>query len=244
MDLRCILCPDHSSLHPRPLDAPSDLLGCNSWKEVLLLVPRTRLAGFCHILHHYQHHHWCLFQIWRRVPCQCCQLDGRLLGPVAGYCWIGHACTGFNVSTVINVRGCSAYLYDSFAYCIKVYLHNMWSDDKTETQSSAGLPSYTTSVRARPARVVYRRVRKVLWLQWRGITIVVFILVDVIFFSIVFVWLNSTTTRALEDIESIRPFLFCLVSNPTDPEPCFAIGQDLAVDQKTVIAVLLMLSVS
>lgn len=132
----------------------------------------------------------------------------------------------------------------TFVYCIKVYLQNMFSDDHTETQSSAGLPSYTTSVRTRSARAVYRRVRKVLWLQWRGITVVVFILVDVIFFSIVFIWLNSLTTHARENVNELMPFLFCLVKSPTDPSPCYKIGQELAVNESTVIAVLMMLSVA
>ncbi|KAJ4372181.1 hypothetical protein N0V83_003954 [Neocucurbitaria cava] len=132
----------------------------------------------------------------------------------------------------------------TFAYCIKVYLQNMFSDEKTETQSSAGLPSYTTSVRARSARAVYRRVRKVLWLQWRGITVVVFILVDVIFFSVVFIWLNSLTTHAADNVEELMPFLICLIKNPTSPEPCLPLGQALAVDESTVIAILMMLSIA
>ncbi|KAH8732824.1 hypothetical protein GQ44DRAFT_6304 [Phaeosphaeriaceae sp. PMI808] len=132
----------------------------------------------------------------------------------------------------------------TFGYCIKVYLQNMFSDDRTETQSSAGLPSYTTSVRTRSARVVYRRVRKVLWLQWRGITIVVFILVDVIFFSVVFIWLNALTKHAKNNVEELRPFLFCLIGTPTKPEPCFALGQDIAVNESTVIAILMMLSIA
>ena len=131
-----------------------------------------------------------------------------------------------------------------FAYCIKVYIQNMFSDDKTETQSSAGLPSYTTSVRTRSARAVYRRVRKVLWLQWRGITIVVFILVDVIFFSVVFIWLNSLTSHAKDNVEELMPYLLCLMKSPTNPEPCFPLGQDLAVNESTVIAVLMMLSIA
>ncbi|KAF2750648.1 hypothetical protein M011DRAFT_396426 [Sporormia fimetaria CBS 119925] len=130
----------------------------------------------------------------------------------------------------------------TFAYCIKVYIKNMWSDDKTETQSSAGLPSYTNSVRTRSARAVYRRVRKVLWLQWRGITIVVFILVDVIFFSVVFVYLNATETHAIEDLDTVMPFLMCLVANPKDPSDCHKKGQDIVVSFDTVIAVLMMLS--
>jgi hypothetical protein len=120
----------------------------------------------------------------------------------------------------------------------------MFSDEKTETQSSAGLPSYTTSMRTRSARAVYRRVRKVLWLQWRGITVVVFILVDVIFFSVVFIWLNSLTTHARDNVEELMPFLLCLMKNPTNPEPCFPLGQELAVNESTVIAVLMMLSIA
>jgi hypothetical protein len=136
------------------------------------------------------------------------------------------------------------YLLFRFGYCIKVYLQNMFSDDKTETQSSAGLPSYTTSMRTRSARAVYRRVRKVLWLQWRGITIVVFILVDVIFFSVVFIWLNSLTSHAKDNVEELMPFLLCLMKSPTAPEPCFSLGQELAVNESTVIAVLMMLSIA
>jgi len=128
-------------------------------------------------------------------------------------------------------------------YCIKVYLQSMWSDDRTETQSSAGLPSYTTSVKTRSPRAIYRRVRKVVWLQWRGITIVVFILVDVIFFSVVFIWLNSVSTHAVDDIEKAMPFLLCLITNPTGHEKCAALGQMLFVNQSTVIAILIMLSV-
>lgn len=120
----------------------------------------------------------------------------------------------------------------------------MFSDESTETQSSAGLPSYTTSVRTRSARAVYRRVRKVVWLQWRGITIVVFILVDVIFFSVVFIWLNSLTSHARDNIQELMPFLLCLMKSPTDPKPCLALGQQLAVNESTVIAILMMLSIA
>ena len=132
----------------------------------------------------------------------------------------------------------------TFAYCIKVYLQSMWNDDKTETQSSMGLPSYTTSVKTRSPRAIYRRVRKVLYLQWRGITIVVFILVDVIFFSVVFIWLNSISTHAADDIELAMPFLFCLVSNPVNHDKCTPLAERLFVNKSTVIAVLIMLSLA
>lgn len=132
----------------------------------------------------------------------------------------------------------------TFAYCIKVYLQSMWNDDKTETQSSMGLPSYTTSVKTRSPRAIYRRVRKVLYLQWRGITIVVFILVDVIFFSVVFIWLNSISAHAADDLELALPFLICLVSNPVNHDQCTPLAEKLFVNKHTVIAVLIMLSLA
>lgn len=132
----------------------------------------------------------------------------------------------------------------TFVYCIKVYLQNMWSDDQTETQSSAGLPSYTTSVRTRSARAVYRRVRKVLWLQWRGIAIVIFILVDVVFFSVVFIYINSAETHATDDIDRMMPFVLCLVQNVQDRSPCFGLGQEMFLNESTVMAVLIMLSLA
>ncbi|KAF2442531.1 hypothetical protein P171DRAFT_69069 [Karstenula rhodostoma CBS 690.94] len=132
----------------------------------------------------------------------------------------------------------------TFAYCIKVYLQSMWTDDKTETQSSMGLPSYTNSVKTRSPRAIYRRVRKVVYLQWRGITIVVFILVDVVFFSIVFIWLNSITTHATDDLQLAMPFLVCLISNPVDHEVCSPLAEALFVNKSTVIAILIMLSLA
>jgi hypothetical protein len=74
--------------------------------------------------------------------------------------------------------------FGTFGYCIKVYLASL-SDDSTTTNSS-GLPSYTNSVRTMSPRQAYRRVRRVLELQWRGITIVLVIIADVIFFAVVF----------------------------------------------------------
>jgi hypothetical protein len=132
----------------------------------------------------------------------------------------------------------------TFAYCIKVYLQSMWNDDKTETQSSMGLPSYTNSVKTRSPRAIYRRVRKVVYLQWRGITIVVFILVDVVFFSIVFIWLNSITAHATDDLELAMPFLLCLIQNPTAHEQCSSLAEALFVNKSTVIAILIMLSLA
>jgi len=146
---------------------------------------------------------------------------------------------------LLAIAGGAVFLQGgTFVYCIKVYLHNMFSHKGDETQSSAGLPSYTDSVQTRSARAVYRRVRKVLWLQWRSIAIVLFILVDVIFFSISFIWLNAITLHAIKDTKDLRPYVLCLLRNPTDPAPCYALGQTMSISESTVIAILMMLSVS
>jgi hypothetical protein len=73
---------------------------------------------------------------------------------------------------------------------------------------------------------------------------VVFILVDVIFFSVVFVYLNSATLHAVDNIQKAKPFISCLVANPTSHEKCTSFGEALFVDLHTVAAVLIMLSVS
>jgi hypothetical protein len=75
-------------------------------------------------------------------------------------------------------------------------------------------------------------------------TIVVCILVDVIFFSVVFIWLNNITSNAINNLKELEPFLFCLMGSPHNPESCFPKGQALAVDQSTVTAILMMLSIA
>jgi hypothetical protein len=87
----------------------------------------------------------------------------------------------------------------------------------------------------------------VLWLQWRSVTIIIFLLVDIIFFSIVWIQLdnainNATTTKKPQMLE----FLGCILINPTVDQrnKCFALGQAILLDEKICVAVLLMLAMS
>ena len=155
-----------------------------------------------------------------------------------------HSIPAFWAPLLTIAGGATVVQLGTFAYCIKVYLQSMWNDDKTETQSSMGLPSYTNSVKTRSPRAIYRRVRKVVYLQWRGITIVVFILVDVIFFSVVFIWLNSVSSHAAEDIQLALPFLTCLLRHPVEHDECTPLAEALFVNKSTVIAILIMLSLA
>ncbi|KAK4565387.1 hypothetical protein LTR86_004004 [Recurvomyces mirabilis] len=134
----------------------------------------------------------------------------------------------------------------TFGYCINVYLKNLWSDQAQGSThgSSSGLPSFNGSVRTQTARAVYQRLKKVLWLQWRGICIVTIILVDVVFFSIVFVDLDSLQAQLTHDFAKVEPWLECLAFSPTDKEPCLHLVSDWLVNEPTVIAVLLLLSLT
>ncbi len=146
---------------------------------------------------------------------------------------------------LLAISGAATFIQlSTLAYCLKVYIQNAFSDDQTETMSSSGLPSYTNSIRTRSARVIYRRVQKVLWLQWRGIAVVVIVLVDVIFFSVIFVFLNSLSSHATQHFNELFPYLLCLVESPIDPSPCYHLTQPFTVSDSTIIAILMLLSVS
>lgn len=121
----------------------------------------------------------------------------------------------------------------------------MWSDEATETTNSTGLPSFTASIRAHSVKAVYRRVRRVLWLQWRSITIVIFLLVDIVFFSIIWVQLDNDINNALEgDLTKIMPYLLCLFESGGEKTKCFSLGQKALVNESTAIAILMLISLS
>ncbi|KAF7195192.1 hypothetical protein HII31_03398 [Pseudocercospora fuligena] len=146
---------------------------------------------------------------------------------------------------LLAMAGMAAILQvGTFGYCIHVYLKNLWTDgsDVSTNASSGGLPSYQGSVRTMTARAVYRRLKKVLWLQWRGICIVSIVLVDVIFFSIVFVSLDGMQTSITNDWEKVKPWLFCLAQYPNDKNKCLPLVQGWLVNEPTVVAVLLLLA--
>ena len=135
----------------------------------------------------------------------------------------------------------------TFGYCLRVYLKNLFTEKSNRSSSSGsgtGLPSYSNSVRTQTARVVWRRLQKVLWLQWRGICIVTIILVDVIFFSMVFVWLDGLQASVAKDWSKVEPWLVCLAMNPTEKEACLDYVGGWLVNQPTVVAVLLLLSLA
>jgi hypothetical protein len=130
----------------------------------------------------------------------------------------------------------------TFGYCIKVYLASL-QDNSASTENS-GLPSYSNSIRTMTPRQAYRRVRRVIHLQWRGIAIVLIIITDVIFFSIVFVFQDNTVAAISADPAKATTWLICLASHSGNKTPCLSDAAAFTVSEATIAAVLILLAVS
>ncbi|KAK7414294.1 hypothetical protein QQX98_006811 [Neonectria punicea] len=87
--------------------------------------------------------------------------------------------------------------FATFGYCIKVYLASL--SDSSASSEGSSLPTYSNSVKTLSPRQAYRRVRRVISLQWRGIAIVLIIIADVIFFSVIFVFQDNVVQSVTHD---------------------------------------------
>lgn len=135
--------------------------------------------------------------------------------------------------------------FATLGYCIKVYLASL--ADSSSTTGGSGVPEYTNSIRTLTPRAAYKRVRRVIALQWRGIAIVLIIIADVIFFSVVFVFLDNTVEDVKNNPELSTDWVLCLareVAAGRGKEACLEEARELVVGEGTVIAVLFLLAVS
>jgi hypothetical protein len=132
--------------------------------------------------------------------------------------------------------------FATFGYCIKVYLASL-ADSSASTEGS-GLPAYSASIRTMTPRQAYRRVRRVIQLQWRGIVIVLIIICDVIFFAVTFVFLD-TTVEAVKTHPSLAAttWILCLMET-NNKNSCLSLAEGMVVSLPTVIAMLVLLAVS
>ena len=132
--------------------------------------------------------------------------------------------------------------FSTFGYCIRVYIKALLDSDTT-TQNSSGLPSIHGSVRTVTAKAAYRRIRKVIGLQWRDIIVVVLIITDVVFFSVIFIYMDNTIMTVLKNHAEFQPWVLCLVISGGDKNQCLPEASSLAIKESTVMAVLVLLSV-
>ncbi|CAI4213740.1 unnamed protein product [Parascedosporium putredinis] len=134
--------------------------------------------------------------------------------------------------------------FATFGYCIKVYLASL-ADSSASTEGS-GIP-YTNSIKTMTPRQAYRRVKRVIQLQWRGIAIVLIIVADVIFFSVVFVFQDNTVQAVKDDPSIGQEWTACLALayiSGGDRSQCLDKATALAVSQATIMAVLILLAIN
>ena len=117
-------------------------------------------------------------------------------------------------------------------------------DDKATTDSSSALPQYSRSFTAASARQTYRRVRKVVQLQWKGACVVLLIIGEVIFFSVVFVSMDNGAQIKGQLVEQAVEWGTCLFFNGGDKNECLTLAKPLVKPEPLVLAVLICLGVS
>ncbi|KAI9930126.1 hypothetical protein MW887_011936 [Aspergillus wentii] len=128
----------------------------------------------------------------------------------------------------------------TMAYCIHVYVRSLFDNDTTT--NSSGLPSYSASITTVTARQAYKRIRRVLQLQWRGVALVLIIIGNVIFFAVVFIKLDNAVTPNEANVKKAIPWLLCLVTTEGDRKACAKKAEVLGPNEATLLALLILLS--
>ncbi|PYH87889.1 hypothetical protein BO71DRAFT_392620 [Aspergillus ellipticus CBS 707.79] len=128
----------------------------------------------------------------------------------------------------------------TMVYCIYIYVKSVF--DQAATTNSSGLPSYNASVKTMTARQAYRRVRRVIQLQWRGVALVLIIIGNVIFFAVVFIDMDNQLTVTAANAARAAPWLACLVETKGNRKECFHEAKAIVPNKATLLAVLILLA--
>ncbi|GAO18772.1 hypothetical protein UVI_02052620 [Ustilaginoidea virens] len=132
--------------------------------------------------------------------------------------------------------------FATFGYCVKVYILSL-KDTSASTEASS-LPTYTNSLRTVTPRQAYRRVKRVIALQWRGIAIVLIIICDVIFFTFIFVFQDNLVQAVKSDPKLTEKWVMCLIGSAGDKNACLEYVGHVVVNEATVSSVLFLLALN
>ncbi|KAF3911597.1 hypothetical protein AA313_de0200319 [Arthrobotrys entomopaga] len=127
----------------------------------------------------------------------------------------------------------------TFGYCINVYLRSLFEDAPS---TEGGSVAYTNSRISATYTQALRRVKRVVAMQWRGILVVIVVIVDVIIFATVFLQFEGTTEKTPANVERAGQWLECLILGGGDKNKCLEQAKSLVVPEATAIAVLFLLS--
>ncbi|KAL4803226.1 hypothetical protein BDV18DRAFT_145400 [Aspergillus unguis] len=130
--------------------------------------------------------------------------------------------------------------FTTMGYCVYVYIKSLF--DTTSTNHSSQLRSFTASQTTFTARQAYRRIRKILKLQWRSNSLVLVILANVLIFAVIFIKTNKMMEMTPENIEKATPWALCLTLNRGDKTKCFDEAREIGPDRATLLALLILLT--
>ncbi|KAJ5653567.1 hypothetical protein N7490_000570 [Penicillium lividum] len=129
----------------------------------------------------------------------------------------------------------------TMAYCMHIYLRSLFDKSASSSENNSGLPTYSSSIRTVSARQAWRRLQRVIQLQWRGVTLVLIILGNVIFFAVVFINLDRDINPTAANVKKAAPWLICLASGGTREE-CKSRASGMGPNEATLLAVVYLLS--
>ncbi|KAL3451693.1 hypothetical protein BJX65DRAFT_223413 [Aspergillus insuetus] len=130
--------------------------------------------------------------------------------------------------------------FTTMGYCVHVYIKSLY--DTAPTTNSSNIQSYTASVGTLTARQAYRRVRKILKLQWRSNCLVLVILANVIVFAVIFIRADDQLEVTPENLARAAPWLTCLALNIGDKTQCFEEAKDIGPTEPTLLVLLVLLT--
>ncbi|KAL9096580.1 MAG: hypothetical protein Q9165_001067 [Trypethelium subeluteriae] len=128
-------------------------------------------------------------------------------------------------------------------YCIWVYVRNVLADHRT-TNTSIERPATRKGFNPISAEVTWSKVRKVLLSQWRGLAISVLVIIEVGYFTTVFLKedLYASSPMTPSRVLSLEMWAFCLVESNGDKNACLDQARVLTLGPSTVLASVIIVS--
>jgi hypothetical protein len=137
----------------------------------------------------------------------------------------------------------------TMSYCVWVYIRSARRDHSS--RGSVGPDGNSgeagTAPVARTALQHWRKIRQLIVIQWRNIVVSTFVVLEAIYFVTVFwaqdVKLGNVSTKAVDQAAS-KKWSACLVLTGGDKDECMQYTTSLAVPRATIVASLILASVS
>ncbi|KAK5169504.1 uncharacterized protein LTR77_005480 [Saxophila tyrrhenica] len=145
-------------------------------------------------------------------------------------------------------------------FCLAIYLKSFFKQDPQSFSSTTGAsmasgPSAAGnangngqtkhSARKMAKRLAWRRVRKVMQMQWRSIALSLFVILQTCYFGSIYVAQvqNSKANAKPEHSEQVFQWISCLVQSGGDKDRCIYLAKSLSLPEASVITNFFLVSI-